>query len=83
MKSLASGVILKNTVHEQRSDLCVAQQDRKCVGRIQRLFENVHAPQAAADGQYELFKTTSHFDSTAMRPEWLGGETESVRRLAS
>ncbi|MHC5674673.1 aldo/keto reductase [Nostoc sp.] len=28
--------------------------------------------QAAAQGQYELFKTTSHFDSTAKNPEWLG-----------
>jgi aryl-alcohol dehydrogenase-like predicted oxidoreductase len=37
----------------------------------------------AADGRYELFKTTSYFDSTAMHPEWLGGETEHVRKLAS
>ncbi|MEH1902001.1 MAG: aldo/keto reductase [Nostoc sp.] len=28
--------------------------------------------EAAAQGQYELFKTTSHFDSTAKNPEWLG-----------
>lgn len=28
--------------------------------------------QAAAKGQYELFKTTSQFDSTAKNPEWLG-----------
>ena len=27
---------------------------------------------AAAKGQYELFKTTSQFDSTAKNPEWLG-----------
>ncbi|MBV9385379.1 MAG: aldo/keto reductase [Chroococcidiopsidaceae cyanobacterium CP_BM_ER_R8_30] len=27
---------------------------------------------AAANGQYELFKTTSHFDSTAQHPQWLG-----------
>ena len=27
---------------------------------------------AAAHGQYELFKTTNHFDSTAQHPEWLG-----------
>jgi diketogulonate reductase-like aldo/keto reductase len=26
----------------------------------------------AADGAYELFKTTSHFDSTAQNPAWLG-----------
>ena len=28
--------------------------------------------QAAANGKYELFKTTSHFDSTAQHPQWLG-----------
>ena len=28
--------------------------------------------QAAAKGQYELFKTTNHFDSTAKNPQWLG-----------
>jgi hypothetical protein len=37
---------------------------------------------AAAEGRYELFKTSAHFDSTAKHPEWLGGETEAVRRLA-
>lgn len=30
--------------------------------------------QAAAHGQYELFKTTNVFDSTAQHPEWLGEE---------
>lgn len=28
--------------------------------------------QPAADGAYELFKTTARFDSTARNPEWLG-----------
>jgi hypothetical protein len=27
---------------------------------------------AAAKGQYELYKTTNQFDSTAMNPSWLG-----------
>jgi len=27
---------------------------------------------AAAEGKYELFKTTSHFDGTAKNPQWLG-----------
>ena len=30
------------------------------------------AKQAAMTGKYELFKTTSHFDSTAQNPSWLG-----------
>ncbi len=27
---------------------------------------------AAAEGKYELFKTTNHFDGTAQNPKWLG-----------
>jgi aryl-alcohol dehydrogenase-like predicted oxidoreductase len=38
--------------------------------------------QYAAEGKYELFKTTSHFDGTARHPEWLGGETAEVKKLA-
>jgi hypothetical protein len=38
--------------------------------------------QAARDGEYELFKTSSHFDSTAQNPEWLGDESPRVRALA-
>jgi aryl-alcohol dehydrogenase-like predicted oxidoreductase len=33
---------------------------------------------AAADGEFEPFKTTSLFDSTAQHPEWLGEEPERV-----
>jgi hypothetical protein len=36
---------------------------------------------AAAQGRFELFKTSSHFDSTAQHPEWLGGETSQVKEL--
>lgn len=36
---------------------------------------------AAANGEYELFKTTSHFDSTAKNPQWLGGDTPLVKSL--
>jgi hypothetical protein len=38
---------------------------------------------AAKDGRYELFKTTSHFDTTAKHPEYLGGDTQQVKDLAS
>jgi aryl-alcohol dehydrogenase-like predicted oxidoreductase len=36
---------------------------------------------AASAGKYELFKTSSHFDSTAQHPEWLGPETSQVQQL--
>ena len=38
---------------------------------------------AAANGEYELFKTTSYFDSTAQNPDWLGGESARVKELAA
>jgi uncharacterized protein len=38
---------------------------------------------AASNGEFELFKTSSHFDSTAQHPEWLGAETAHVRELGS
>jgi aryl-alcohol dehydrogenase-like predicted oxidoreductase len=36
---------------------------------------------AASQGEFELFKTTSVFDSTATNPAWLGEEPERVQRL--
>ena len=38
--------------------------------------------QAASQGQFELFKTSAHFDSTAHHPEWLGGQSPHVEQLA-
>jgi aryl-alcohol dehydrogenase-like predicted oxidoreductase len=38
--------------------------------------------EVAMAGKYELFKTSSHFDSTAKHPDWLGGEVPSVQELA-
>jgi uncharacterized protein len=37
---------------------------------------------AATAGKFELFKTTSHFDTTARHPDWLGGDTPAVQSLA-
>jgi len=37
--------------------------------------------QAAASGQYELFKTSSIYDGTAKHPEWLGEEPPKVQRV--
>jgi uncharacterized protein len=38
--------------------------------------------EVALAGKYELFKTSSHFDSTAKHPDWLGGDTPGVQKLA-
>lgn len=37
--------------------------------------------QAASKGQYELFKTTSIYDGTAVHPEWLGEEPPEVKSV--
>jgi aryl-alcohol dehydrogenase-like predicted oxidoreductase len=37
---------------------------------------------AAARGEWEPFKTSSIFDSTAVHPEWLGEESERVQALS-
>jgi aryl-alcohol dehydrogenase-like predicted oxidoreductase len=37
---------------------------------------------AALNGEYELFKTTTTFDSTIKHPEWLGEESSRTQRLA-
>jgi predicted aldo/keto reductase-like oxidoreductase len=39
--------------------------------------------QAAGKGEYELFKTSGHFDSTATHPEWLGPEAPNVQKLGN
>jgi aryl-alcohol dehydrogenase-like predicted oxidoreductase len=36
---------------------------------------------AASTGEFELFKTTSIFDSTTYHPDWLGEEPERVKRM--
>jgi aryl-alcohol dehydrogenase-like predicted oxidoreductase len=39
--------------------------------------------EAAEDGAYELFKTSSLFDSTAEHPEWLGEEPKQLQSMIS
>jgi len=38
--------------------------------------------EVATAGKYELFKTSSHFDSTAKHPDWLGGDAPGVQAIA-
>ncbi len=37
---------------------------------------------AASNGDWELFKTSNHFDSTANNPDWLGKESPHVKAVA-
>jgi aryl-alcohol dehydrogenase-like predicted oxidoreductase len=47
--------------------------------QIQALLARTKA--AAARGEFELFKTTSLFDSTATNPDWLGEEPERIQAM--
>ena len=38
--------------------------------------------EAASEGQFELFKTSTLFDSTAENPKWLGEELPRIQQLA-
>lgn len=51
--------------------------NRKQIARLLAKTKDV-----ALAGKYELFKTSSHFDSTAMHPDWLGGDVPGVKKLA-
>ena len=58
-----------------------------------RTFRSLTVPQreallsktraAAARGEFEPFKTSSIFDSTAMHPDWLGEEPQALRAMMS
>jgi len=50
---------------------------RQQIGRLLPKTKKV-----ALAGKYELFKTSSHFDSTAKHPDWLGGDVPGVQKLA-
>ena len=39
--------------------------------------------EVAMDGRYELFKTSTTFDGTVKHPEWLGGDVDAVKKMAS
>ena len=46
---------------------------------VNSLLSRTAAP--ASRGEYELFKTTSIYDGTAVHPEWLGEEPPEVKRV--
>jgi predicted aldo/keto reductase-like oxidoreductase len=47
--------------------------------QVQTLLAKTKA--AASQGEFELFKTTSLFDSTATHPDWLGDESRHVQDM--
>ncbi len=61
---------------------CEAAKTFQPMNREQMAQLLAKTKEVAMAGKYELFKTSSHFDSTAKHPDWLGGDTPSVQALA-
>jgi predicted aldo/keto reductase-like oxidoreductase len=68
-----SMVILEQAITAARSFRPLSEQ------AVQSLLAKTKA--AASRGEFELFKTTSVFDSTATNPQWLGEEPERVQAM--
>ncbi len=66
--------ILEQALEAARSFRPITDAQRKA------LLEKTE--KAARSGEFELFKTTSLYDSTAKNPAWLGEEPERLQRLA-
>jgi hypothetical protein len=47
--------------------------------QLSTLLEKTHS--YALAGHYELFKTTTYFDSTIKHPEWLGKDPDWVKDI--
>jgi len=95
MKSMGDSIILKSKLVEPAECLHYAMNLPTSVvitgidspQILDQAFEAARTfrpetEQAASRGDYELFKTSQHFDSTAHHPEWLGGQSPHVQHLA-
>jgi aryl-alcohol dehydrogenase-like predicted oxidoreductase len=71
--SLPTSVVITGMEHMDRVDQAVqAVRTFQPLTREQLAALRQRTVQAAADGRYELFKTSARFDGTAHHPEWLG-----------
>jgi aryl-alcohol dehydrogenase-like predicted oxidoreductase len=60
---------------------CKAAETFRPLTEAQRQSLLKKTAQAASKGEFELFKTTSIFDSTATNPEWLGEEPKRLQKI--
>ena len=60
---------------------CEAAHNFRPLGEAQRRAILMKTAKAASKGKFELFKTTSIFDSTATNPDWLGEEPERLQKM--
>lgn len=60
---------------------CAVARDFQPLSGAERSAILAKTKEAAAQGEYELFKTRSIFDSTAQNPQWLGEEPDRISDL--
>lgn len=81
--SLPTSVVITGIEKQMALDQAFnAVKNFKPLDREQMASLAAKTREVATAGKFELFKTTSHFDSTAKHPDWLGGDTEQVQELA-
>jgi aryl-alcohol dehydrogenase-like predicted oxidoreductase len=71
--SLPTSVVITGCESMERLDQAIeAARTFRTPSRAQVAALLAKTRQAALTGQYELFKTTNHFDGTAHNPQWMG-----------
>ena len=82
--SLPTSVVITGIDRLERLDQAFeAARTLRPMDQAQRGALLAKTASAAAHGDFEPFKTTSIFDSTASNPAWLGEESERVQELMS
>ena len=80
--SLPTSVVITGIDSLERLDQAFgAARTLSAMSEAQRGALLAKTNRAASRGEFEPFKTTSIFDSTASNPAWLGEEPERVRQL--
>ena len=82
--SLPTSVVITGVETMERLDQALdAARTFNPMSDAQRRALLAKTASAASRGDFELFKTTSIFDATAINPAWLGDEPERVQQLMS
>ena len=81
--SLPTSTVITGLDNRQVIDqACEAARTFKPIDEQQLAALLAKTAAAAEAGQFELFKSTAHFDTTARNAEWLGGDSARVKELA-
>ena len=65
-------------MHKERASQGFPEHVRRKMSKQEAASLLARTEKLAAKGEFELFKTSAHFDYTAYHPEWLGGQSPLV-----